>query len=352
MSDARGAAPAVFRKARTGAPDGFFACEAAGLAWLAEPAGGPRVARVLDVGADHLDLERVTAAPATAAAPIAGRLPLSRSPVAPKTTTSRPAVVGRSAASASSRASVLCAKSTTTRGDAASPAPTTSMRPGTTADRPPAASSASCTSCRCAPPSSTMTSASAALATLKSPGSDVVVRTARPSAWVTVNADPVPCGTTSETVQSAAAAPLPSSPAGRVRSVATGTWAARAMRSPHASSTTTTPRRACSGVNSRALVSKYVCRSPWKSRWSWLRLVKPTTPYWTPSTRCRASACDDTSIARVRTPSSSIAASRACRSAASGVVSRDGSTRSPERISTVPTSPPFQPSARSTWSTW
>ncbi|WP_235915450.1 fructosamine kinase family protein [Puerhibacterium puerhi] len=67
--EALGAAPAdVFRKARRGAPAGFFACEAAGLAWLAEPPGGPRVARVLGVGDDHLDLERVAPAPATAAA--------------------------------------------------------------------------------------------------------------------------------------------------------------------------------------------------------------------------------------------------------------------------------------------
>jgi fructosamine-3-kinase len=68
VSDAPGAAPAVFRKARAGAPDGFFACEAAGLAWLAEPAGGPRVVRVLGVGPDHLDLERVAPGRATPAA--------------------------------------------------------------------------------------------------------------------------------------------------------------------------------------------------------------------------------------------------------------------------------------------
>jgi fructosamine-3-kinase len=55
----------VFRKQRTGAPPGFFACEAAGLRWLAA-AGGARVARVLDVGADHLDLERLVPAAPTA----------------------------------------------------------------------------------------------------------------------------------------------------------------------------------------------------------------------------------------------------------------------------------------------
>ena len=48
----------VHRKRRAGAPRGFFACEAAGLAWLAVP-GGPRVVRVVDVGEDHLDLERL-----------------------------------------------------------------------------------------------------------------------------------------------------------------------------------------------------------------------------------------------------------------------------------------------------
>lgn len=54
----------VFRKARAGAPRGFFACEAAGLRWLSVP-GGPRVAAVLEVGDDHLDLERLAAAPPT-----------------------------------------------------------------------------------------------------------------------------------------------------------------------------------------------------------------------------------------------------------------------------------------------
>lgn len=51
----------VFRKRRAGAPRGFFACEAAGLRWLAV-AGGPRVVRVLGVGADHLDLEALAPA--------------------------------------------------------------------------------------------------------------------------------------------------------------------------------------------------------------------------------------------------------------------------------------------------
>ena len=48
----------TFRKSRAGAPDGFFACEAAGLRWLPVP-GGPRVAQVLDVGTSYLELERL-----------------------------------------------------------------------------------------------------------------------------------------------------------------------------------------------------------------------------------------------------------------------------------------------------
>lgn len=59
--------PGIFRKARPGAPRGFFACEAAGLRWLTVP-GGPRVAAVLDVGDDHLDLERLEPARPTAEA--------------------------------------------------------------------------------------------------------------------------------------------------------------------------------------------------------------------------------------------------------------------------------------------
>ncbi|WP_069385845.1 fructosamine kinase family protein [Cellulosimicrobium cellulans] len=52
---------AVFTKTRADAPAGFFACEAAGLAWLRVP-GGPRVVAVHDVGATHLDLERLAPA--------------------------------------------------------------------------------------------------------------------------------------------------------------------------------------------------------------------------------------------------------------------------------------------------
>lgn len=59
MIDAtRGAVVEVFRKSRPAAPAGFFACEAAGLRWLAA-AGGAPVVEVLGVDGDHLDLRRL-----------------------------------------------------------------------------------------------------------------------------------------------------------------------------------------------------------------------------------------------------------------------------------------------------
>ncbi|ROS30455.1 fructosamine kinase family protein [Cellulomonas sp. PhB150] len=59
MIDAtRGVVVAVYRKQRPGAPAGFFACEAAGLRWLAA-AGGAPVVEVLGAGDDHLDLRRL-----------------------------------------------------------------------------------------------------------------------------------------------------------------------------------------------------------------------------------------------------------------------------------------------------
>lgn len=56
-----------FVKTRPGAPDGFFAAEAAGLRWLAEPQAVP-VVEVLGHGPDFLRLQRVEAAPPSAAA--------------------------------------------------------------------------------------------------------------------------------------------------------------------------------------------------------------------------------------------------------------------------------------------
>lgn len=59
----------LFTKRYPGAPEGFFAVEAAGLAWLA--AAGPGAARVVEVrdwGREHITVERLTPVRATAAA--------------------------------------------------------------------------------------------------------------------------------------------------------------------------------------------------------------------------------------------------------------------------------------------
>lgn len=59
--------PGTFRKSRTTAPAGFFAAEAAGLAWLAEPGVIP-VVQVCSHDADGIVLERLTPVPAEPAA--------------------------------------------------------------------------------------------------------------------------------------------------------------------------------------------------------------------------------------------------------------------------------------------
>lgn len=61
---------ATVRKDRPGAPEGFFGAEAAGLRWLGEAtgSGGARIVRVIDVGDEHIEIERVEPAAATRAA--------------------------------------------------------------------------------------------------------------------------------------------------------------------------------------------------------------------------------------------------------------------------------------------
>lgn len=58
-------APAAFTKHRSGLPSDFFRVEAAGLAWLAEPAA-IAIPNVLDVGDDFIALERIEPGPRTA----------------------------------------------------------------------------------------------------------------------------------------------------------------------------------------------------------------------------------------------------------------------------------------------
>jgi fructosamine-3-kinase len=53
-------ASAVFRKGSSSAPDGYFRWEAGGLAWLSAAPGGAEVVEVVDVGEDHLDLQRLS----------------------------------------------------------------------------------------------------------------------------------------------------------------------------------------------------------------------------------------------------------------------------------------------------
>ena len=89
---------------------------------------------------------------------------------------------------------------------------------------------------------------------------------------------------------------------------------------PWGSPTLTTASGAKRGVNSAAFARKYASGDPWRSRWSWPKLVNATTSKRVPSTRCSASACDDTSITTAVRPSSANAASVRWRSGASGVV--------------------------------
>ena len=83
--------------------------------------------------------------------------------------------------------------------------------------------------------------------------------------------------------------------------------------------------------------------SAWKSRWSWVRLVKTATSKWIASARCRTSACEETSIAQARSPPSSIRRKVACRSIASGVVRSTASSTPPTTCLTVPSSPHWMP---------
>src|SRR6476661_5833408 len=148
-----------------------------------------------------------------AMAPMAGRLPWSRCPVAPKTTIRRESGSGeRTASSARARASVLWAKSTT----AAGRSETSCIRPGTATVKGSAVSSAACKATVSTPDARTMRTARAALATLKLPGSPVWTSRVAPPGPVSVNAVPRPRGEAAVTVQSAGPDPV-------VLSVVTGT---------------------------------------------------------------------------------------------------------------------------------
>ena len=82
---------------------------------------------------------------------------------------------------------------------------------------------------------------------------------------------------------------------------------------------------------------------PCRSRWSWVRLVKPATSNTTPSTRWKEMACEETSMEAASRPRSRMSASRACTSVDSGVVRRLGIGSPPARISMVPIRPGLLP---------
>ena len=100
-------------------------------------------------------------------------------------------------------------------------------------------------------------------------------------------------------------------------------------------------------VNSSRFAWKYSSIVPWKSRWSWVRLVKIATAKWIASARCSSSAWEDTSIAQATSPPSSISRNVRCRSIASGVVRSTARSTPPITLLTVPSRPVWRSSASS-----
>src|SRR5829696_1374064 len=88
--------------------------------------------------------------------------------------------------------------------------------------------------------------------------------------------------------------------------------------------------------------------SAWKSRWSWVRFVNRASSKRTASTRCRASACEETSMTQARSPPCSMRRKVRCRSIASGVVRSTSSSTAPTTCLTVPSSPDWIAAASST----
>ena len=177
--------------------------------------------------------------------------------------------------------------------------------------------------------------ASTALATLNSPGSGIRAGALTPSGPCRVNVCS-PCGVASRSVAFHAAS-VPGS-------VVTVTVCGVSSAWPHALSTTTTSVVERPS-NSSDFAAKYSCMSLWKSRWSWERLVNAPTANRVPLARPSASAWLETSIGTCVTPRSSITASSACRSGASGVVNPLTSRSPAIRVSTVPIRPVVSPAA-------
>ena len=87
--------------------------------------------------------------------------------------------------------------------------------------------------------------------------------------------------------------------------------------------------------------------SPWKSRWSRVRLVKTATLNSQPYTRSRAREWDETSSTAWVQEATTISRKSCWRSDASGVVRTASDSRSPMRYCTVPRRPAVYPAARS-----
>ena len=102
------------------------------------------------------------------------------------------------------------------------------------------------------------------------------------------------------------------------------------------------------GVDQDKACLLYTSMSPKKSKWSWVKLVNPTTWKKMPSTRRMAMAWADTSITTYSMPSSTIRRSSRCISTGSGVVSWAGIRSSPTMDPTVPMRPVLCPAPSST----
>ena len=121
------------------------------------------------------------------------------------------------------------------------------------------------------------------------------------------------------------------------------------MRRPYSSSAFTTDTPGVS--NSLRLAAKYASIVSWKSRWSWVRLVKTRHANRIPATRPSSSACEETSMAAARSPPSTMRRKVCWRSIASGVVRSTSSSTPPTTRLTVPSRPVWRPAASSRWRT-
>ena len=194
----------------------------------------PTTAAAIASGASLRGLSEVTtttSAPASAAVPMRGRLAWSRSPPAPKTTTTRASPASsRAVASTRRNPSGVCAKSTNT--EKGCPATIGSSRPGTGA----VAASPARMVVPSTPSCAAAVAAASAFSRLKRPESGIV--TGSPSRWNASGAI--------EVTGSASAVEKPT----------VGISAASARSRPWESSRFTTARAERSGSNKRALARK------------------------------------------------------------------------------------------------